>query len=153
MERLTSVYAIKRIFYETGEFVIFLKLLFRREQVTCILTFHFYILYVNFYCKTIPKCLLVLCEGFDIHDCNNFLRGNTRSKNYFTDDLIKAREKCKKAESDSEILTEVEENGKKKRKRKVINYDSDDESNQETEKQIKIKYPVHPKIHVVSVDF
>lgn len=67
---------------------------------------------------------------------------------YETDDLIKAREKCKKAESDSEILTAVEENGKRKRKRKVINYDSDDESNQESEKQIKLEYPVPPKKHV-----
>lgn len=65
------------------------------------------------------------------------------SKDYFIDELIKAREKCKKVESDSEILTDVEENEKKKRKRKVINYDSD-ESDQETEKQIKIKYTVLP---------
>lgn len=62
---------------------------------------------------------------------------------YETDDLMKVREKCKKAESESEIFTEFE-NDNEKRKRKLVHFDSDD-SNSENEKQNEIRYPIPPK--------
>ncbi|KZC13125.1 hypothetical protein WN55_05866 [Dufourea novaeangliae] len=58
------------------------------------------------------------------------------------DDLTKAREKCRKAESESEVATEWEgeqEDSRRKRKIRKIIYDSNDE------RQVQMKYPLPPK--------
>lgn len=62
---------------------------------------------------------------------------------YFLDDLIKAREKCKRAENDSEIATtDIEEPKTRKRKRKIRPVQSDDDS--DGDDYISITYPAAP---------
>lgn len=61
----------------------------------------------------------------------------------FLDNLLKARQKCKKAESDSELATDLEEDTRR-RKKKVVFDSDDDESDGGKENYIKISYPKPP---------
>ncbi|XP_039290474.1 uncharacterized protein LOC120352701 [Nilaparvata lugens] len=72
---------------------------------------------------------------------------------YRTDDIRKAREKLRKAESDSEVLTEFDEGGKEKQKRrpvKKILFSSDSEDEAPVTKQIE--YPEPPSELLVDVE-
>lgn len=65
----------------------------------------------------------------------------------FLDNLLKARQKCRKAESESELATDQEDNNRKRKKKTVF---ESDESDGENEKYIKISYPKPPNRSVVN---
>ncbi|XP_039284146.1 uncharacterized protein LOC111052364 isoform X2 [Nilaparvata lugens] len=95
--------------------------------------------------------MMISIAGAFLTNAYNLRQLSTSSR--YSDDIRKAREKLRKAESDSEVLTEFDEGGKEKRKRrpvKKILSSSDSEDEAPVTKQIK--YPEPPSELLVDVE-